>query len=72
MKYEDFLKDYDDVLLPEQVQKVLHAGRNTIYSYLADGTIKSIKVGNRYKIPKLYLFEYLYPDIAVNSSLESI
>lgn len=72
MKYEDFLKDYDDVLLPEQVQKVLHAGRNTIYSYLADGTIKSIKVGNRYKIPKLYLFEYLYPDVAANSSLKGI
>jgi len=67
MKYEDFLRDYDDVLLPEQVQKILHAGRNTIYSYLADGTIRSIKVGNRYKIPKLYLFQYLYPDVAANN-----
>lgn len=54
---------YNDILLPEEVQKILHIGRNTVYSYLADGTIRSIKVGGKYRIPKLYLAEFIYPDV---------
>ena len=57
------LEEYSDVLLPEDLQNILHTGRNTVYNYLADGTIKSIKVGGKYRIPKLYLLEYMYPDI---------
>ena len=34
-----FLSSYDDVLLPEDVQKILHVGRNTVYKYLAEGSI---------------------------------
>lgn len=56
------LADYNDVLLPEDVQKILHTGRNTVYSYLAEGKIKSLRVGGKYKIPKLYLLEFIYPD----------
>ena len=62
MENIDVLKEYNDVLVPEDVQKILHTGRNTVYNYLADGTIKSIKVGGKYRIPKLYLLEYMYPD----------
>ena len=66
MEYTQILKDYKDILLPEDVQKILHTGRNTVYSYLADGTIKSIKVGGKYRIPKLYLLEFIYPDRIIN------
>ena len=59
----DFLKDYDDILLPEDLQKILHIGRNSVYTHLADGTIKSLRIGKKYRIPKLYLLEYLYPDM---------
>ena len=31
MPITDFLSSYDDVLLPEDVQKILHVGRNTVY-----------------------------------------
>nr|MCR5419721.1 helix-turn-helix domain-containing protein [Lachnospiraceae bacterium] len=48
---------------PEDVQKILRTGRNTVYNYLKDGTIKSIMIGGRYKIPKLYLLEFMYPDM---------
>ena len=47
----------------EDVQKILRTGRNTVYNYLKDGTIKSIMIGGRYKIPKLYLLEFMYPDM---------
>ncbi|MBR3573843.1 MAG: helix-turn-helix domain-containing protein [Lachnospiraceae bacterium] len=63
MSTNELLKDYGDVLLPEDIQKILHTGRNTVYGYLSKGIIRSIKVGGKYKIPKLYLLEYIYPDI---------
>ena len=62
MDYTKMLTEYKDVLTPEDVQKILYTGRNTVYGYLADGTIKSIKVGGKYRIPKLYLLEFIYPD----------
>lgn len=63
MEYKQMLTEYKDVLLPEEVQKILHTGRNTVYNYLAEGKIRSIKVGGKYRIPKLYLLEFIYPDI---------
>ena len=63
MEYKEILKDYDDILLPEDVQKILHTGRNTVYNYLKDGVIRSLRIGGKYKIPKLYLLEFMYPDI---------
>ena len=56
------LTEYNDVLLPEDVQKILRTGRNTVYNYLAEGKIRSIMVGGKYRIPKLYLLEFIYPD----------
>lgn len=62
MEQSDFLKDYNDILLPEDIQKILHIGRNAVYTSLANGTIRSIRIGKKYRIPKLYLLEFLYPD----------
>ncbi len=62
MEYSQMLTEYKDVLLPEDVQEILHTGRNTVYDYLAKGKIRSIKVGGKYRIPKLYLLEFIYPD----------
>ena len=63
MDYTQMLTEYNDILLPEDVQKILHIGRNTIYTYLAEGRIRSIRVGGKYRIPKLSLLEFIYPDI---------
>ena len=66
----DMLGDYNDILLPKDVQNILKVGRNTVYSYLANGTIKSIRIANKYRIPKKYLIEYLYPDPSDNKGVE--
>lgn len=63
MKYSEMFKEYDDVLTPEQVQEILHTGRNTVYECLAEGKIKSIRIGGKYRIPKLYLLEFMYPEM---------
>ena len=44
------------------IQKILHIGRNAVYTSLANGTIRSIRIGKKYRIPKLYLLEFLYPE----------
>lgn len=62
MEQINMLTEYDDVLLPEDLQKILHVGRNTVYKYLADGLIRSIRIGGKYRIPKMYLVEFMYPD----------
>ena len=66
MEYKQMLTEYNDILLPEDVQKILQTGRNTVYSYLANGKIRSIKIGGKYRIPKLNLLEFIYPEISFN------
>jgi len=62
MENTEILADYEDVLRPEDVQAILHVGRNTVYKSLATGKIRSIRIGNQYRIPKQYLIDYIYPD----------
>ena len=69
MNYSDFLPDYGDVLLPEDVQKILHIGRNTVYQCLKNQEIKSIIVGGKYKIPKYNLYRFMYP---ANATTEGV
>ena len=63
MEYTQMLTGYDDVLLPKDVMKILQIGRNTVYKYLAEGKIRSIMVGGKYRIPKIFLLQFIYPDI---------
>lgn len=66
MDKNNILPEYGDILLPKDVQEILHVGRNTVYKYLAEGTIKSIKIGNTYRIPKWNLIEFMYPENPIN------
>ena len=63
MEYRNMLAEYNDILKPEDVKKILQLGRNTVYDYLKNGTIKSIMIAGKYRIPKLYLLEFMYPDM---------
>ncbi len=58
----EFLPNYEDVLLPKDIQKILHLGRNSVYRFLADGTIRSVRLGGKYLIPKDNLKDFMYPD----------
>lgn len=65
MEIANILDGYNDILLPEDVQKILQIGRNTVYNYLAEGKIRSMRIGGKYRIPKLYLLQFIYPDIDI-------
>lgn len=59
MTTECFLQDYEDVLTPKEVQHILQISRNTLYKRLSEGSIRSVRIGKFYRIPKTYLVEYL-------------
>ena len=58
----DRLEDYGDVLKPEDIMYIVKIGRNEVYKKLNAGEIRSLKVAGKYRIPKQYLIDYLYPD----------
>ena len=53
------LSDYSDVLNPDDLIKILRVGKNTVYKILKENTIHSVRIGKKYKVPKIYLIEYL-------------
>lgn len=52
-------EDYDDILTVEQLMEILSIGRNTAYKLLNDGSIRSVRVGNRHRIPKMAVINYI-------------
>lgn len=57
--------EYPDVLTVQDVMRALDIGRNKAYYLLKNNTIKSIKIGNKYRIPKQYLIEFVYTTVSV-------
>lgn len=48
-----------DVLTPKEAQAFLRLGRNATYAALQDGRIRSVRVGQKFLIPKAALREFL-------------
>lgn len=57
--YKLFFSEYPDVLTVPDVCKILGASDKTVRSYLRSGELRSLKVGRSYRIPKLFLMEYM-------------
>lgn len=56
---ENIFTEYDDVVKLKDLQKMLSIGRSTALKLLQNRKIKSAKVGNEYRIPKIYIIDYL-------------
>ena len=48
-----------DILTAKEVQEYLRLGRTAVYSLLQNGTIRSIRVGQKFLVPKAALRELL-------------
>ena len=57
--YKLFFSEYPDVLTVPDVCKILGASDKTVRRYLQSGALRSLKVGRSYRIPKLFLMEYM-------------
>ena len=51
--------NYPDVVSVQDVQAMLHIGRNAAYGLLKSGAIATIRVGKRYIIPKASVIDFL-------------
>ena len=56
---EKQLIDYEDVLTVTDVKNILKIGTNRAYDLVRAGTIKSLRIGNQYRIPKKCMIDYL-------------
>lgn len=54
--------DLPDVLTPAEVQSFLRLGRNATYDLLKNGTLRSIRLGQKYLVPRQSLRELLDGD----------
>ena len=57
--YRSVLRDYPDVLDVNQVGAILGISTKTVYRMLREGSLASLKVGRTFKVPKLYLLQYI-------------
>ena len=51
--------EYDDVVTVNDVMKMLHIGNSNVYKLLRDNSIKNVKVGKRFIIPKSSIIEFI-------------
>ncbi len=56
------LSEYPDVISPEEIKEILRISTSGVYHLLQEGTIKSIRVGKRYIIPKQSIIDFLSLD----------
>ncbi len=59
---ENAFKDYPDIVSFDQMREMLHIGKNKGYTLLEQKKIRSIRIGNRHKIPKVNIIEFLNQD----------
>ncbi len=55
----ELFSEYDDVVSVEDVMKMLHIGRSNVYKLLNDNSIKTVKIGKRFIIPKRSVIEFI-------------
>lgn len=53
------LESYKDIMSIEDLCECLDIGRNSAYELLNDGLVKAFRVGNRWKIPKSSVIEFI-------------
>ena len=56
---ETMLDQYEDLMTVQDIQEVLHIGKNRAYELLRDGTISSIRLGKSWKVPKEAVISFL-------------
>ena len=57
--YRNVLREYPDVLNVPQVSAALGVSTKTVYRLLRLGNLRSLKVGREFRIPKLYVMQYI-------------
>lgn len=51
--------EYGDIVSVDDVMKMLHIGRTAVYTLLQNCSIRSVKVGRKYIIPKQSVIDFV-------------
>lgn len=57
--YNDKLNDYDEILTPKDLQKILKISRTGVYNLLNTNKINYFVIGKQKRIPKDNLIKYI-------------
>ena len=57
--YNMMFPDFPDIVTVTQLQEMLGVSRHLAYDLINDGSIRSLKIGNAFKIPKVNVIEYV-------------
>ena len=57
--YQVMFTDYPDIVSVLQLQQMLNISRQLAYELIGNGSIKAVKVGNSYRIPKVSIIGYM-------------
>ena len=53
------LRGYPDLMTPEQARAILQIGRGKMYKLIREQSLKTLRIGQNYRIPKAYLLDFL-------------
>ena len=56
---KEMFEEYPDILRIDDIQSMLQIGRNSAYTLLKQGLIKSIKIGKKYIVPKNAVIDFV-------------
>ena len=57
--YNTMFPDFPDIVTVTQLQEMLGVSRHLAYDLINDGSIRGLKIGNAFKIPKVNVIEYV-------------
>jgi len=57
--YEELFKDYPDIVTVADIAQMTGFTRGSVTGWLKDKKIKSFKIKNVYRVPKIYLLKFL-------------
>ena len=58
--------EYEDIMLVPDVQEALQVGRNRVYQLVQDGSIKAIRLGKGWRIPKKSVIDFVMTQAGLN------
>ena len=57
--YNMMFPDFPDIVTVTQLQEMLGVSRHLAYDLINDGSIRGLKIGNAFIIPKVNVIEYV-------------
>lgn len=57
--YNMMFPEFPDIVTVAQLQEMLGVSRHLAYDLINDGSIRGLKIGNSFKIPKVSVIEYV-------------